>query len=193
MRELLSCYCFDHHINFLGHILKRKIINYPGLCGVNFLTLLALLSLAVDCLKPAVFAFCSFLNLFFSTPVDTICQNHGRFHVLQEFDEGKRSCRRRLAGHNKRRRKTHPDASVVNDGSVNEEKGSSYLLMSLLRILSNMHCEFLCVQKFIYLSFFPTIIYVFWPLIVLLGLCILCMGQSLIIIIFFKKGGSLCR
>ncbi|XP_047180545.1 squamosa promoter-binding-like protein 12 isoform X1 [Vigna umbellata] len=67
------------------------------------------------------------------------CQQCSRFHVLQEFDEGKRSCRRRLAGHNKRRRKTHPDASVVNDGSVNEEKGSSYLLMSLLRILSNMH------------------------------------------------------
>ncbi|KAK7354511.1 hypothetical protein VNO80_19975 [Phaseolus coccineus] len=67
------------------------------------------------------------------------CQQCSRFHVLQEFDEGKRSCRRRLAGHNKRRRKTHPDASVVNDGSVNEEKGSRYLLMSLLRILSNMH------------------------------------------------------
>ncbi|KAH1147878.1 hypothetical protein GYH30_042833 [Glycine max] len=67
------------------------------------------------------------------------CQQCSRFHVLQEFDEGKRSCRRRLAGHNKRRRKTHPDATVVNGGSLNEEKGSSYLLMSLLRILSNMH------------------------------------------------------
>ncbi|KAG5133200.1 hypothetical protein AAZX31_09G077700 [Glycine max] len=67
------------------------------------------------------------------------CQQCSRFHVLQEFDEGKRSCRRRLAGHNKRRRKTLPDATVVNGGSLNEEKGSSYLLMSLLRILSNMH------------------------------------------------------
>ncbi|XP_020234969.1 squamosa promoter-binding-like protein 1 [Cajanus cajan] len=67
------------------------------------------------------------------------CQQCSRFHVLEEFDEGKRSCRRRLAGHNKRRRKTHPDATVVNGGSVNEEKGSTYLLMSLLRILSNMH------------------------------------------------------
>lgn len=28
-----------------------------------------------------------------------------RFHLLSEFDEGKRSCRRRLLGHNKRRRK----------------------------------------------------------------------------------------
>ncbi|PON73252.1 SBP-box transcription factor [Trema orientale] len=32
-----------------------------------------------------------------------------RFHPLSEFDEGKRSCRRRLAGHNRRRRKTQPD------------------------------------------------------------------------------------
>ncbi|TKY72966.1 Squamosa promoter-binding protein 1 [Spatholobus suberectus] len=67
------------------------------------------------------------------------CQQCSRFHVLQEFDEGKRSCRRRLAGHNKRRRKTHPDVTAANGGSLNEEKGSSYLLMSLLRILSNMH------------------------------------------------------
>ncbi|TQD96878.1 hypothetical protein C1H46_017483 [Malus baccata] len=66
------------------------------------------------------------------------CQQCSRFHVLQEFDEGRRSCRRRLAGHNRRRRKTHPD-TVVNEGSLNDERGSSYLLISLLRILSNMH------------------------------------------------------
>ncbi|KAF8392681.1 hypothetical protein HHK36_023030 [Tetracentron sinense] len=66
------------------------------------------------------------------------CQQCSRFHVLQEFDEGKRSCRRRLAGHNKRRRKTHPDASV-NGTSVNDDRANSYLLISLLRILSNMH------------------------------------------------------
>ncbi|KAL9364918.1 hypothetical protein Peur_042791 [Populus x canadensis] len=66
------------------------------------------------------------------------CQQCSRFHVLQEFDEGKRSCRRRLAGHNKRRRKTHPE-NLVNEGSLNDEKGSSYLLISLLRILSNLH------------------------------------------------------
>ncbi|GKV10436.1 hypothetical protein SLEP1_g21797 [Rubroshorea leprosula] len=66
------------------------------------------------------------------------CQQCSRFHVLQEFDEGKRSCRRRLAGHNKRRRKTHPD-NGANGGSLNDERSSSYLLLSLLRILSNMH------------------------------------------------------
>ncbi|KAK7281383.1 hypothetical protein RIF29_09334 [Crotalaria pallida] len=67
------------------------------------------------------------------------CQQCSRFHILQEFDEGKRSCRRRLAGHNKRRRKTHPDPTVANGDSLNDERGSSYLLMSILRILSNMH------------------------------------------------------
>ncbi|KAJ7955317.1 putative Squamosa promoter-binding protein [Quillaja saponaria] len=66
------------------------------------------------------------------------CQQCSRFHALEEFDEGKRSCRRRLAGHNRRRRKTHPDA-VANEGSLNDESSSSYLLISLLRILSNMH------------------------------------------------------
>ncbi|KAL5859331.1 hypothetical protein ACOSQ4_000627 [Xanthoceras sorbifolium] len=65
------------------------------------------------------------------------CQQCSRFHVLQEFDEGKRSCRRRLAGHNKRRRKTNPD-SVGNGSSLNDDQTSGYLLISLLRILSNM-------------------------------------------------------
>ncbi|TXG63219.1 hypothetical protein EZV62_010213 [Acer yangbiense] len=66
------------------------------------------------------------------------CQQCSRFHVLQEFDEGKRSCRRRLAGHNKRRRKTNPEAAG-NGNSLNDDQTSGYLLISLLRILSNMH------------------------------------------------------
>ncbi|KAH0995450.1 hypothetical protein GBA52_019314 [Prunus armeniaca] len=36
------------------------------------------------------------------------CQQCSRFHQLPEFDQGKRSCRRRLAGHNERRRKPQP-------------------------------------------------------------------------------------
>ncbi|KAH9331138.1 hypothetical protein KI387_003246, partial [Taxus chinensis] len=36
------------------------------------------------------------------------------FHELIEFDEGKRSCRRRLAGHNERRRKPQPDPMAIN-------------------------------------------------------------------------------
>nr|AUW52976.1 squamosa promoter binding-like protein 6d [Petunia x hybrida] len=35
------------------------------------------------------------------------CQQCSRFHLLAEFDDGKRSCRKRLAGHNERRRKPH--------------------------------------------------------------------------------------
>ncbi|XP_028761953.1 squamosa promoter-binding-like protein 6 [Neltuma alba] len=37
------------------------------------------------------------------------CQQCSRFHLLAEFDDGKRSCRRRLAGHNERRRKPQFD------------------------------------------------------------------------------------
>ncbi|GAV72316.1 SBP domain-containing protein [Cephalotus follicularis] len=37
------------------------------------------------------------------------CQQCSRFHELLEFDEAKRSCRRRLAGHNERRRKGSAD------------------------------------------------------------------------------------
>lgn len=64
----------------------------------------------------------------------------GRFQELQEFDEGKRSCRRRLAGHNKRRRKTNP-GTAVNGSTMNDNQTSGYLLISLLKILSNMHCK----------------------------------------------------
>ncbi|KVI06443.1 Transcription factor, SBP-box [Cynara cardunculus var. scolymus] len=35
------------------------------------------------------------------------CQQCSRFHLLSEFDDGKRSCRKRLADHNERRRKPH--------------------------------------------------------------------------------------
>ncbi|CAN4117452.1 unnamed protein product [Withania somnifera] len=38
------------------------------------------------------------------------CQQCSRFHQLAEFDDAKRSCRRRLAGHNERRRKSPHDS-----------------------------------------------------------------------------------
>ncbi|EPS70852.1 squamosa promoter-binding protein 2, partial [Genlisea aurea] len=34
------------------------------------------------------------------------CQQCSRFHEVSQFDHTKRSCRRRLAGHNERRRKS---------------------------------------------------------------------------------------
>ncbi|XVE56774.1 hypothetical protein DITRI_Ditri04bG0037900 [Diplodiscus trichospermus] len=37
------------------------------------------------------------------------CQQCSRFHLLAEFDDAKRSCRKRLAGHNERRRKPQVD------------------------------------------------------------------------------------
>ncbi|KAL2559422.1 Squamosa promoter-binding-like protein 6 [Forsythia ovata] len=40
------------------------------------------------------------------------CQQCSRFHMLAEFDEGKRSCRERLADHNKRRRKLQVDTHL---------------------------------------------------------------------------------
>ncbi|KAJ8450097.1 hypothetical protein Cgig2_033291 [Carnegiea gigantea] len=47
------------------------------------------------------------------------CQQCSRFHVLSEFDDGKRSCRKRLADHNRRRRKSrqspHPDHPTLHE------------------------------------------------------------------------------
>ncbi|XP_068662016.1 squamosa promoter-binding-like protein 1 [Aristolochia californica] len=77
-------------------------------------------------------------NAIVGNVVQRFCQQCSRFHLLQEFDEGKRSCRRRLAGHNRRRRKTHPDA-LIGGGALSDERASSYLLISLLRILSSLH------------------------------------------------------
>ncbi|CAL0323283.1 unnamed protein product [Lupinus luteus] len=41
------------------------------------------------------------------------CQQCSRFHALGEFDDVKRSCRKRLDGHNKRRRKPRPPSVFV--------------------------------------------------------------------------------
>ncbi|KAL5205531.1 hypothetical protein ABZP36_033740 [Zizania latifolia] len=62
------------------------------------------------------------------------CQQCSRFHQLPEFDQGKRSCRRRLAGHNERRRKAPPGPLSSRYGrlaaSFHEEPGRlrSYLM-----------------------------------------------------------------
>ncbi|THG01796.1 hypothetical protein TEA_006142 [Camellia sinensis var. sinensis] len=45
-----------------------------------------------------------------------------RFHELSEFDEAKRSCRRRLAGHNERRRKNTSDSHA--EGSSHKGTGT---------------------------------------------------------------------
>lgn len=49
------------------------------------------------------------------------CQQCSRFHSLLEFDDGKRSCRKRLADHNRRRRKPQPATAAVVAASVPRE------------------------------------------------------------------------
>ncbi|VVA28000.1 PREDICTED: squamosa [Prunus dulcis] len=61
------------------------------------------------------------------------CQQCSRFHVVSEFDESKRSCRRRLAGHNERRRKSSHDSL----SRTSQEKGRfGYLSTPTGRALS---------------------------------------------------------
>ncbi|CAN0856058.1 Squamosa promoter-binding-like protein 7 [Linum grandiflorum] len=46
------------------------------------------------------------------------CQQCGKFHLLPDFDEGKRSCRRKLERHNNRRRRKSVNGSVsANEGT----------------------------------------------------------------------------
>ncbi|XP_008796149.2 squamosa promoter-binding-like protein 13 [Phoenix dactylifera] len=57
------------------------------------------------------------------------CQQCSRFHVLAEFDQGKRSCRKRLADHNRRRRKSQDLTTATititqaNNGTTNTNRG----------------------------------------------------------------------
>lgn len=54
------------------------------------------------------------------------CQQCSRFHGLTEFDEGKRSCRKRLADHNRRRRKPQPAPALpAADSATPTAQGAS--------------------------------------------------------------------
>ncbi|XP_027063464.1 uncharacterized protein [Coffea arabica] len=52
------------------------------------------------------------------------CQQCSRFHDLSEFDEAKRSCRRRLAGHNERRRKHFTESRGEGSGRRGSNPGT---------------------------------------------------------------------
>lgn len=69
------------------------------------------------------------------------CQQCSRFHPLGEFDEGKRSCRRRLAGHNKRRRKTQAEEIGCKGFITGDENGAvrNFDISSLISVLSQQH------------------------------------------------------
>ncbi|TVU21324.1 hypothetical protein EJB05_30952 [Eragrostis curvula] len=60
-----------------------------------------------------------------------------RFHLLQEFDEGKKSCRSRLERHNGRRRKVQPQATVDGNSMVENQSLRSTLFL-LLKQLSGL-------------------------------------------------------
>ncbi|KAA8528953.1 hypothetical protein F0562_033559 [Nyssa sinensis] len=56
------------------------------------------------------------------------CQQCSRFHSLVEFDEGKRSCRKRLDGHNRRRRKLQSESLSRNTGRfLSNQQGTTLL------------------------------------------------------------------
>ncbi|KAL9225687.1 hypothetical protein vseg_001581 [Gypsophila vaccaria] len=77
-------------------------------------------------------------NAVVGRQVQRFCQQCSRFHPLSEFDEGKRSCRRRLAGHNRRRRKTQPeDAASPIVHPTNNDTGIRNLdIVNLLTVLA---------------------------------------------------------
>ncbi|KAH0922052.1 hypothetical protein HID58_022070 [Brassica napus] len=69
------------------------------------------------------------------------CQQCSRFHLLSEFDEGKRSCRRRLAGHNRRRRKTtQPEEVASGVVAPGNRDGTSNANMDLMALLTALAC-----------------------------------------------------
>ncbi|XP_020890348.1 squamosa promoter-binding-like protein 16 isoform X2 [Arabidopsis lyrata subsp. lyrata] len=69
------------------------------------------------------------------------CQQCSRFHLLSEFDEGKRSCRRRLDGHNRRRRKTLPDVITSQVVALeNRDNTSNNANMDVMALLTALVC-----------------------------------------------------
>ncbi|KAG6468781.1 squamosa promoter-binding-like protein 16 [Zingiber officinale] len=60
------------------------------------------------------------------------CQQCSRFHQLVEFDEVKRSCRKRLDGHNRRRRKPQPESINPAGGAFPNNHGSRFLMYPYL-------------------------------------------------------------
>lgn len=62
------------------------------------------------------------------------CQQCSRFHLLPEFDEGKKSCRSRLAKHNGRRRKAPAQAGAAGNTSSENQSLTNTLLLLLKQL-----------------------------------------------------------
>ncbi|KAK7302310.1 hypothetical protein RJT34_13196 [Clitoria ternatea] len=58
------------------------------------------------------------------------CQQCSRFHSLEQFDERKRSCRKRLDGHNRRRRKPQPETLTRSGSFLSNYQGTQLLPFS---------------------------------------------------------------
>lgn len=66
------------------------------------------------------------------------CQQCSRFHSLGEFDDGKRSCRKRLDSHNRRRRKPPSESISVSPGTfLPNQQGTT--LLSFTTSTSQQH------------------------------------------------------
>uniref|UniRef100_A0A804NP37 Teosinte glume architecture1 n=1 Tax=Zea mays TaxID=4577 RepID=A0A804NP37_MAIZE len=56
---------------------------------------------------------------------NVFCSSMKRFHLLAEFDADKRSCRKRLDGHNRRRRKPQPD-TMASASFIASQQGTRF-------------------------------------------------------------------
>ncbi|CAL5005074.1 unnamed protein product [Urochloa decumbens] len=64
------------------------------------------------------------------------CQQCSRFHLLAEFDDTKRSCRKRLDGHNRRRRKPQPD-TMASASFMASQQGTRFSPFAAPRLDAN--------------------------------------------------------
>ncbi|XP_030473082.2 squamosa promoter-binding-like protein 13A [Syzygium oleosum] len=77
------------------------------------------------------------------------CQQCSRFHLLAEFDDGKRSCRKRLSVHNERRRKPHVGVQSGSVGRLLQSYDGSGLERNLLAPTSFICQDTLAGEKFL--------------------------------------------
>ncbi|KAL3716610.1 hypothetical protein ACJRO7_008226 [Eucalyptus globulus] len=77
------------------------------------------------------------------------CQQCSRFHLLAEFDDGKRSCRKRLSVHNERRRKPHVGVQSGSVGRMLQSYNGSGLERNLLAPTSFLCQDTLAGEKFL--------------------------------------------
>nr|AVV48332.1 squamosa promoter binding-like protein [Litchi chinensis] len=76
------------------------------------------------------------------------CQQCSRFHLLSEFDNGKRSCRKRLADHNRRRRKSQQQqpSNQENQKSQLDNSPSDTLANTGYRISTGFRSSFVVIR-----------------------------------------------